>query len=71
MSMATFSNLDDVIFGNSVQLRNDKRRTGRPRAAWTSTAMKDAWQMTHAEDFSPTNPVHIQILHEDAVERKF
>ena len=30
MRMATFSNLDDDIFGNSIQLRNDKRRVGRP-----------------------------------------
>lgn len=72
MRMATFSNLDDDLFGNSVQLRNDKRRTGRPRAAWTNTAMKDAWQLNHQhEEFSPANPLHIQILHEDAVDRKF
>ena len=71
MRMATFSNLDDDIFGNSIQLRNDKRRTGRPRAEWTSTAMKDAWHITHTEEFLPLNPVHIQLLHEDALERKF
>ena len=71
MSMATFSNLDDDIFGNSIQLRQDKRRAGRPRAEWTNTAMQDAWNISHTEEFHPLNPLHIQLLHEDAVERKF
>ena len=70
MRMATFSNLDDDIFGNSVQLRKDSRRVGRPRAEWTNTAMADAWSMANPEAFQPKNPLHLQMLHEDAIDHK-